>query len=859
MNISATTRHLWVALLLMTLPALAPAAVAQGVTFFSDQSAFEDAAGNLTTEDFAEANVDENTPFCETDSPLDSSSGDSGGCFDPGDIADGLTITAVGPNADNDNVITVLRDNYFGFIPNDTPAVSGTSRNDTLAVSATGDPTAIGLSLFTTRYPNGVIAVEVYDADGTLIGDTTVTEMAGDELAFLGITSDTPIGSVEVSTPLNASVAINEVLFGGSGGGGPVDQAIHDTGTVQFEVFANGFLGTTPPGFAETGFVFEGDLGLFHAAFVVGASESQVSGNLYGGADATSEWETESGLETLAMPFDAPLDEFDQGFRAVFDDGAAPNPIGLEVTQRSYSSSENPNDTFVILEYVIENTSGSDLTGIYPGVFADWDVGGAAFETNLAGFDEASKLLYVYDPTGATDNFFGVVALGNETPVSGVAFDGEGGPDTDDQIYGYLTTTSPDPTAGGDRRTTLGVGPYDISAGDSVVVRYAFVGGEDLFDIIQNAVFAQNYYADSVEEAVHNTNTVEFEVFDFGKLGTFFGSTDATGFVFNGQNGLFEGSFLVGASPTQVSGDVYDFGTSNDWDTLVPIYRAGVPEDFDQAFRASYTDSTAADPIGLITTQFSFSDANDDYVPVEFTVTNISGEDLADLYVGVFADWDISPDALQDLGGYDDLSRLLYVYDGSNSSSNYFGVAALGSDDDVSVSGVFFDALPGDATLYEALTTIAPDATAPEDRRTVIGLGPYSIEANGSVTATFAFVGGQSLADIIANACDAQGPEGCMVDAVEETTPAGTFMLHSAYPNPFASATTLGFTLPEAQEVQLTVYDVLGRRVATLADGLHPAGYSSVRLDAADLPSGTYFYRLVTDTTDLTQRVSLVR
>lgn len=68
--------------------------------------------------------------------------------------------------------------------------------------------------------------------------------------------------------------------------------------------------------------------------------------------------------------------------------------------------------------------------------------------------------------------------------------------------------------------------------------------------------------------------------------------------------------------------------------------------------------------------------------------------------------------------------------------------------------------------------------------------------------------------------------------------------LQGAYPNPFRDGTTLAFELPAPGDVRLAVYDMLGREVATLADGPHDTGRHEVRLDAADLPSGVYVARL---------------
>ncbi len=76
-----------------------------------------------------------------------------------------------------------------------------------------------------------------------------------------------------------------------------------------------------------------------------------------------------------------------------------------------------------------------------------------------------------------------------------------------------------------------------------------------------------------------------------------------------------------------------------------------------------------------------------------------------------------------------------------------------------------------------------------------------------------------------------------------------TFALAPAYPNPFAGAATLAYELPERADVVLDVFDLLGRRVAVLADGRQEAGRYSVRWDGttgagAPAANGVYVYRL---------------
>ncbi len=72
-----------------------------------------------------------------------------------------------------------------------------------------------------------------------------------------------------------------------------------------------------------------------------------------------------------------------------------------------------------------------------------------------------------------------------------------------------------------------------------------------------------------------------------------------------------------------------------------------------------------------------------------------------------------------------------------------------------------------------------------------------------------------------------------------------SFSLHQNYPNPFNPSTTISFDLPQSAPVSLSVYNLLGQRVALLVDGqVLAAGRQTVSFDAGDLPSGVYLYTL---------------
>ncbi len=71
-----------------------------------------------------------------------------------------------------------------------------------------------------------------------------------------------------------------------------------------------------------------------------------------------------------------------------------------------------------------------------------------------------------------------------------------------------------------------------------------------------------------------------------------------------------------------------------------------------------------------------------------------------------------------------------------------------------------------------------------------------------------------------------------------------SFKLHQNYPNPFNPTTTIAFDLPEAANVRLVVYNMMGNQVATLKNENMQAGFYNVNFDASRLASGVYIYRI---------------
>ena len=84
----------------------------------------------------------------------------------------------------------------------------------------------------------------------------------------------------------------------------------------------------------------------------------------------------------------------------------------------------------------------------------------------------------------------------------------------------------------------------------------------------------------------------------------------------------------------------------------------------------------------------------------------------------------------------------------------------------------------------------------------------------------------------------------------------GEFALGQNYPNPFNPETTIPYMLPNRADVTLRVFDVLGREVATLTQGMQDAGLHAFHWNTTELSSGIYFYRLEADNNGMIERAT---
>ncbi len=133
--------------------------------------------------------------------------------------------------------------------------------------------------------------------------------------------------------------------------------------------------------------------------------------------------------------------------------------------------------------------------------------------------------------------------------------------------------------------------------------------------------------------------------------------------------------------------------------------------------------------------------------------------------------------------------------------------------------------------------------------------GPFSAE-DVTLLAFYSLGDGQTAKDFSINVDDVTFG-GSLVDEMGEVP--SLYALEQNFPNPFNPVTQISYALVESMNVRLAVYDMLGREIAVLVDGLQAAGTHELTFHAVNLPSGLYMYRIETPEGSTAKMMSLLK
>jgi subtilisin family serine protease len=332
-------------------------------------------------------------------------------------------------------------------------------------------------------------------------------------------------------------------------------------------------------------------------------------------------------------------------------------------------------------------------------------------------------------------------------------------------------------------------------------------------------------------------------------------------FPIGNTSALFHGGLVLATAPNRVSdvsygdaaGERYDFVTLSGGELKIQPGQRSTIEAI-----ARFNDSVAEAPIGLTIDQKAYAWANepwDDFIILEYRITNTTSQAVNNLYAGVYLDWDIDQSD-NNFAAWDAGNQLGYEW--ANGSS-YYGITTVFPATAKSYRAVKNQDYVGnnftDARKYQFMTEGFQVVSSDEahDWSQLLSHGPYSLAPGQNITVAFALLGGTDLADLQANARAARAAFLTTgVNAPSELLPQ-QFALSQNTPNPYArrkaEVTEIRYSVPEPGEVTLRIFNLLGQEVVVLARGFQQSGNHLVQWDGRDrrgllVPAGVYFYQL---------------
>jgi hypothetical protein len=362
----------------------------------------------------------------------------------------------------------------FSFVV--PPCTVGTASNPNPANGATD----IQLDIPTLSWVNGSDAteIEVIFNFSTIYSGPPVTSVPMPQLSY----STTYLWQVN-STDGNCTTFGPNWSFTtiDNPGSEPVMSLTHTPGNLNLDIFNDASIGhpnvSGPPGIGVT---WNGVDGCYLGGVMFGTASTMTVNGMVG---SFSLGDIQNFSSDFAGGFTSDQ-EFDQITEAIVNDGLAPAPFGVEITQKSYS---NSGEEFVFIRYGFTNTTGSVMPSAVGGIFIDWDIDANNFATNSGGYTFLDNACYQFG-TVTPEYYYGIVSLDGASGMR--ATTAGSGASIRSESYSFITSLDPTIDPNGDFRSWIGTSLGDIGPGETVWTTFAIVAGSDLAEMTTYATEA---------------------------------------------------------------------------------------------------------------------------------------------------------------------------------------------------------------------------------------------------------------------------------------------------------------------------------------------------------------------------------
>ncbi len=358
---------------------------------------------------------------------------------------------------------------------------------------------------------------------------------------------------------------------------------------------------------------------------------------------------------------------------------------------------------------------------------------------------------------------------------------------------------------------------------------------------------------------IHDDGLLWLKIWNDGGVGDFEGSG-----IYpppNGPRNIYQGECWLATSSKIVGERYWLFVVSPpEWDGLTPVIMSRDPEwtqvpsyikrdgTLDSYYRINDANAGENGPIPVecdVHGVSSYLDDYDDFIAFRYHVKNGSSATLEKTYFALAYDFDIggSLSYIDDYVGFDAERKMPYMYD-DDRDNPYLGLVCIDGPVRGAHSWDIMNDPDTDQYKYAYMEDPSFDCeqTKPYDWRVMLSAGPFEIPAGLTEIVTFAVVAGADLDALRENADTAlwalkPGPR------PEPNVPTA-FNLAQNRPNPVTSYTKIKFACQVPAKVKLAVYDLAGRRVATLADKIYQPGTYELEWRPQNVAPGVYLYTL---------------
>jgi hypothetical protein len=287
----------------------------------------------------------------------------------------------------------------------------------------------------------------------------------------------------------------------------------HDVGDFVFTLSNFGQYGLADKSFnplGGKGWVYPrgGENHLYEAALLIGSGPDRISDGARGEDGKTPQQDFEA-LPGGELAIQTPGIASDQDGLCRFSDARAENPLGLEVTQKSFAYADPDNDDYLILLYSVRNTGVNTLQNAFVGLFFDWDISLGSPDDDEIGFDPVLSLYYQFDQE--SDIYLTVVPLSGlshfSNPIDNalILYDGFSNQEKYQLISGQEYESAGREFATGEESQAstseqkdwsqmVSLGPITLAPQESTEVAFAIVGGQGLDQFQANITAAQVKY-----------------------------------------------------------------------------------------------------------------------------------------------------------------------------------------------------------------------------------------------------------------------------------------------------------------------------------------------------------------------------